>query len=74
MNAITPIRTEEDYQQALARIESIFEASPGTAEFDELDMLTTLVQAYRRCFYTYATTVLADAPFTVSSTQVRLRP
>ncbi|TGE13924.1 helix-turn-helix domain-containing protein [Hymenobacter elongatus] len=46
MNAIKPIRTEADYQQALTRIESIFEATPGTAEFDELDVLTTLVQAY----------------------------
>ena len=46
MSAIKPIRTASDYQQTLARIESIFEATPGSAEFDELDILTTLVQAY----------------------------
>jgi len=46
MNSIKPIRTEADYQQALSRIETIFDAAPGTPEFDELDILTTLVQAY----------------------------
>lgn len=51
MNAIKPIRTEADYQQALTRIESIFEAAPGSAEFDELDVLTTLVQAYDAVHY-----------------------
>ena len=46
MNAIKPIRTEDDYRQALARVEAIFEAAPGSPEFDELDMLGTLVCAY----------------------------
>ncbi|QIX59881.1 helix-turn-helix domain-containing protein [Hymenobacter lutimineralis] len=46
MSAIKPIRNAADYQQAMARIESIFEAAPGSAEFDELDVLTTLIQAY----------------------------
>ncbi len=46
MNTIKPIRTDADYRAALARIESIFEAAPGSAEFDELDILGTLVCAY----------------------------
>lgn len=46
MNSIKPVRTEADYRQALARIEAIFEAAPGSAEFDELDILGTLVGAY----------------------------
>jgi len=46
MSSIKPIRTAADYLQTLTRIESIFEATPGTPEFDELDVLTTLVQAY----------------------------
>ena len=51
MNAIKPIRTEADYRQALARVEAIFEASPGTPEFDELDILGTLVCAYENQHY-----------------------
>jgi HTH-type transcriptional regulator/antitoxin HigA len=43
---IKPIRTEEDYQEALKEIERIFDAVPGTREGDQLDVLTTLVEAY----------------------------
>ena len=51
MNPIKPIRTEADYRQALARVEAIFEATPGTPEFDELDILGTLVCAYEDQHY-----------------------
>jgi len=51
MNPIKPIRTEADYQQTLARIESIFDAAPGTPELDELDVLATLVVAYEATHY-----------------------
>jgi len=40
------IKTETDYQQALAEIESIFQATPDTPEGDRLEVLTTLVEAY----------------------------
>ncbi len=43
---IRPIRTEKDYDAALARIEQIWEAEPGTPESDELDVLSLLVEAY----------------------------
>lgn len=43
---IKPIKTEADYEQALAEIEGLMEAEPGTAEEDRLDVLTTLVSAY----------------------------
>ena len=48
---MTAIQTAADYQQALARIESIFEATPGTPDFDELDALITLVEAYDAVHY-----------------------
>lgn len=51
MNTIKPVRTEADYRQALTRIEQVFEALPGTAEFDELDILGTLVCAYEDQHY-----------------------
>lgn len=40
------IKTEEDYAAALARIDEIFDAKPGTAEGEELDLLVTLVELY----------------------------
>ena len=40
------IKTEADHQAALARIEAIFDAKPGTPEGDELDLLSTLVEMY----------------------------
>lgn len=43
---IKPIRTEQDYKLAVARIESLISATPGTPEEDELDVLATLVNAY----------------------------
>ncbi len=43
---VAPIRTTADYQAALTRIEHIFDAQPGTAAFDELDVLATLICAY----------------------------
>jgi HTH-type transcriptional regulator/antitoxin HigA len=45
---IKPIRTERDHEAALARIDEIFDAKPGTPEFDELDVLGTLVDAYEK--------------------------
>lgn len=43
---IRPIKTDSDYQAALARIEALFQASQDTPEGDELDVLVTLVEAY----------------------------
>ena len=43
---IKPIRTEQDYEDALARIDTLMEAAPGSPEFDELDVLVDLVELY----------------------------
>ncbi|MBI9070820.1 MAG: ImmA/IrrE family metallo-endopeptidase [Melioribacteraceae bacterium] len=40
------IKNINDYEKALARIDSIFDAKPGTSEYDELELLTTLVELY----------------------------
>lgn len=45
---IHPIHTEEDYQNALARIEEIFDAKPGSEEGDELEILGILVDEYEK--------------------------
>lgn len=46
MMDIRPIKTKRDYQRALARVEELMDAKPGTREGDELDVLATLVEAY----------------------------
>jgi HTH-type transcriptional regulator/antitoxin HigA len=43
---IKPIRTENDYQQALARLELIFDAEFGSKEGDELEILGMLIEKY----------------------------
>jgi len=48
---IKPIRTEADYEEALARVESLMDAKAGTAEGDELDLLATLVESYEKGIY-----------------------
>ena len=48
---LKPIRTAADYQQALKEIEQIFEAESNTPEYEKLDILTTLVEAYEKDNY-----------------------
>jgi HTH-type transcriptional regulator/antitoxin HigA len=40
------IKTELDYNSALARIDELMDAMPDTPEFDELELLSTLVEIY----------------------------
>lgn len=51
---IRPIRSEEDYDVALATIDSLMDAKSGTADGDLLDVLATLVEAYERQQYPIA--------------------
>jgi HTH-type transcriptional regulator/antitoxin HigA len=46
MSEIKPIKSEADYDAALAEITSLMDAEPGTPEGDRLDVLVTLVEAY----------------------------
>jgi HTH-type transcriptional regulator/antitoxin HigA len=48
---IQPIRTEADYEAALAEIERLFDAAPHTPEGDRLEVLATLVEAYEEQHY-----------------------
>jgi HTH-type transcriptional regulator/antitoxin HigA len=43
---IKPIKTEKDYNQALERLETIFDAKPGSVEGDELEVLGILIDRY----------------------------
>ncbi len=46
MEIVRPIRTEVQYKQALRRIDEFIDSSPGTSEFDYLEVLSILVDDY----------------------------
>jgi HTH-type transcriptional regulator/antitoxin HigA len=46
MGKINAIRSEADYEAALIRIDTLMDAAPDTAEGEELDVLTDLVEHY----------------------------
>lgn len=43
---IAPIRNNKDYQNALKRLEEIFDAKKGSEEGDELEILSILIDKY----------------------------
>ena len=43
---IKAIKTEEDYNQALSRLEGIFQAPANSKEGDEADVLSILIEKY----------------------------
>lgn len=45
---IKPIKTESDYNNALERLEFIFDAKIGTSESDEADILGLLIDEYEK--------------------------
>lgn len=45
-NRIRPIRTEQDYDAALARVETLMDVVRSKDEDDELDVLATLIELY----------------------------
>ena len=63
---IRPIRTEQDHRAAVARIEDLIGALPGTSEGDELDVLAILVDAYEAKHHAI------DAPDPLSAIQFRM--
>ncbi|MBN4080602.1 DNA-binding protein [Beggiatoa alba] len=48
---IKPIKIEADYDAALERIAELMDAEVNTPEGDELDILTTLIEAYESKHY-----------------------
>ncbi|MFH0727146.1 MAG: ImmA/IrrE family metallo-endopeptidase [Pseudomonadota bacterium] len=60
------IKTEADYEAALARTEEIFNAKPGSPEGDELELLITLVELYEEKTYPI------DLPDPISAIRFRM--
>ena len=48
---IKPIKTENDYQNALNKLEVLFDAPIGTVESDEADILGLLIDEYEKINY-----------------------
>ncbi len=46
-----PIKTEVEYKLTLAKIDELFEAKVDTPKGDQLEVLTSLVEAYERKHY-----------------------
>ncbi|MBV5261735.1 DNA-binding protein [Synechococcus moorigangaii CMS01] len=63
---IKPIRTEADYEKTLLRIEELMNAEPNTPEFDELEVLATLVENYEEKEYPI------DAPNPIAAIRFRM--
>jgi HTH-type transcriptional regulator/antitoxin HigA len=63
---IKPIKTENDYTNTLKRIDELMDAVPDTPEFDELDVLVTLVEVYEEKHY------FIDAPDPISAIKFRM--
>ena len=58
---IKPIKNEDDYEKTLLRIETLMDAVPDSEEYDELEILTTLIEAYEAKHYKI------DAPDPISA-------
>ena len=64
---IKPIRNEQDYELALKRVESLMDAEFGTEDFDELEVLTTLIESYEAKHYTI------DTPDPIEAIKFRMK-
>ena len=58
---IRPIKTEEDYNTSIHRIEVLWGAKKDTPQGDELDLLVTLVESYEMKHYPIAPPDPVDA-------------
>jgi HTH-type transcriptional regulator/antitoxin HigA len=63
---IHPVRTESDYEKAVARIGALMGAAPDSPEGDELDVLATLADAYEAKHHAM------DAPDPVAAIHFRM--
>lgn len=63
---IKPIKSEQDYEQALERLEMIFDSPANTKEGDEADILSMLIDNYENQYYTI------EAPDPIEAIKIRM--
>lgn len=61
------IKTEKDYQTALARLDEIFDAKVGSIESDEADILALLIDEYENKHYPI------EAPDPIEAIKIRMK-
>ena len=66
MMNIKPIKSEYDYQEALQRLDELFDAKIGTSESDEADILALLIDNYENEHYPI------DAPDPIDAIRIRM--
>jgi len=64
---VRPIRSEADYDAALAEVSGLMDAAPGTPEGDRLDILVTLIEAYEARHWPI------EAPDPIDAIRVRMQ-
>jgi len=60
------IKTEEDYNNALAKMELLFDVKPGSEKFAEAELLITLIELYEEKHYKI------DAPDPIEAIKFRM--
>jgi HTH-type transcriptional regulator / antitoxin HigA len=63
---VSIIKNKVDYQNALARLSTIFDAEIGTQESDEADVLALLIDDYEKKYYPI------DAPDPIEAIKIRM--
>jgi len=63
---IQPIKSESDYQQALKRLEVVFDALIGTPESDEADLIGLIIDEYEKKHYPI------EAPDPIEAIKIRM--
>lgn len=64
---LKPIKTESDYQNALLRLEQIFDASPTSKEGDEAEILSMMIENYENEHFPI------EAPDPVEAIKIRMK-
>jgi HTH-type transcriptional regulator/antitoxin HigA len=63
---LKPIKTEEDYNLAIKRLEVIFDAPIGTIESDEADIIGLMIDEYEKKHYPI------DTPDPIEAIKIRM--
>jgi HTH-type transcriptional regulator/antitoxin HigA len=63
---LKPIKTDSDYKQALNRLEIIFDASIGSPESDEADILGMMIDEYEKKHFPI------DTPDPIEAIKIRM--
>lgn len=63
---IKPIKTDNDYREALKRLEAVFDSPAGTKESDEADILGLMIDEYEKKHYPI------EAPDPIEAIKIRM--